>query len=108
MGWDNLPQLDDDDKESTEGTSSIDELSYAVLKMKCGKSPGTNGLISETYQIFWCDIKHLVFESLSTAYSDQLLSQEQRPAVLRLIPKKYKDITELKKLASDIITEHVL
>ena len=96
MFLDNLPQLDDVDKETTEGTLSIDELSYAVLKMKCGKSPGTDGLTSEFYKFFWCDIKHLVFESLSTAYSDQLLSQEQRRAVLRLIPKKDKDITELK------------
>ena len=97
MHLDNLLQLDNVDKETTQCNESIDELSFAVLKIKCHKSPGTDGSTSEFYNFFWYGLKYLAFDRLSMKYYDQLLSQEQRHAVSRLLWKKDNDLTELKK-----------
>ena len=63
--------------------------------MKSNKSPGTDGLTTEFYQYFWENIKHLFFDSITYAMKHKILSCEQRRGVLRLIPKKGKDLTNV-------------
>ena len=92
----NLPQLNTYNVELTERPLTLEELSYVIKHIKSGKSPGSDGLTSEFYKFFWNDIKFLVFDSLSYANEYGKMSEEQRRAVLRLIPKKDKDVTELK------------
>ena len=60
------------------------------------KTPGSDGLSAEFYKFFWTDINNFVYDSINAAFEQQCMSQEQRRAVLRLIPKKDKDITDLK------------
>ena len=91
-----LPTLSNENVSLTESELSIEELTLAIKSMKCGKSPGSDGLSTEFYKFFWSDIRTFVLDSLTTAYEMQLMSQEQRRAVLRLIPKKDKDIMDLK------------
>ena len=91
-----LPQISIENKIVTDSPLTIEELTNAIKLMKTGKSPGSDGLSTEFYKFFWNDIKIIVFKSLDTAYSCNLMSEEQRRAVLRLIPKKDKNITELK------------
>ena len=93
---DNLPKISPENIQITEKELSLEELNNAIILMKCGKTPGTDGLSVDFYKFFWNDIKDVVLESLDVAMTNNIMSQEQRRAVLRLIPKKDKDITELK------------
>ena len=74
----------------------IEECFKALMKMKGEKSPGTDGLTVEFYKYFWQIIKHLVFNSIKAAFINKQLSSEQKRGVLRLIPKKGKDLTSIK------------
>ena len=92
----NLPKLSNQNITITENELTIAEVSMSVKNMKKGKSPGSDGLSTDFYKFFWSDISNLVFDSLNAAFENMLMSEEQRRAVLRLIPKKDKDITDLK------------
>ena len=92
----NLPKLSNQNLIITENELTLAELSMSVKNMKTGKSPGSDGLTTDFYKFFWSDLNNLVFDSLNTAYEHMLMSEEQRRAVLRLILKKDKDITDLK------------
>ena len=64
--------------------------------MKNGKTTGTDGLTVEFYKFFWVDIKDILFHCITKIKENNIMSREQRRAVLRLLPKKDKDITNLK------------
>ena len=64
--------------------------------MKTNKSPRTDGLSAEFYQYFWNDINDIVFNSLDESYKSEKLSNDQKRGVIRLIPKKDKDLTNIK------------
>ena len=64
--------------------------------MKTGKTPGTDGLTVDFYLFFWKNIKTLLFKCFCEIQQRGIMSEEQRRAVLKLIPKKGKDITDLK------------
>ena len=72
------------------------ECKKALDKMKNNKTPGTDGFPAEFYKYFWEHIDDLVFNSIQSSFTYETLSSEQKRAVLRLIPKKDKDITRLK------------
>ena len=91
-----LPQITENHIRLTETPLLIEELDRALKAMKPGKTPGTDGLSVEFYQFFWNDIKEIVFDSIKNAYENNKMSEDQRRAVLRLIPKKDKDMTDLK------------
>ena len=91
-----LPQITENHFRLTEKPLLIEELDRALKAMKPGKTPGTDGLSVEFYQFFWNDIKEIVFDSIKNAYENNKMSEDQRRAVLRLIPKKDKDMTDLK------------
>ena len=91
-----LPKISVENKIVTDLPLTLEELTNAIKLMKTGKSPGSDGLSTDFYKFFWNDLKINVFKSLDSAYSRNLMSEEQRRAVLRLIPKKDKNITDLK------------
>ena len=93
---DDIPKIKIDDKLLCDDAIKLEECSVALKKMKSNKSPGTDGLTAEFYQYFWDNIKHLVFDSITFAMKHKMLSCEQRRGVLRLIPKKGKDLTNVK------------
>lgn len=90
---DQIPKININEKNLCDMEISIDECSSALNKMKPNKSPGTDGFTVEFLKFFWEDIKFLVHESILYAFEIKLLSCEQRRGVLRLIPKKDKDLT---------------
>ena len=94
--FDDIPKLGNDDTEFMDERLCMDDCTAAVKALKRGKSPGSDGLTADFYKFFWSDIKENVLDSLQYAYKNNLLSNEQRRAILRLIPKKDKDNTDLK------------
>ena len=101
-----LLQLSDNSIELTEDPLTLAKTTATFKTLKKAKSPGSDGLTNEFYQFFWSDITPLVLQSLVHAYDDTLVSFKQRRAVIRLISKKDKDITDLQKLATNVTVEH--
>jgi hypothetical protein len=64
--------------------------------MKNRKSPGIDGLPADFYKFFWKNIKHMVTNSIASAYEKGSLSNNQKTGILTLIPKKDKDRLLLK------------
>ena len=67
-----------------------------VSKHKNGKSPGSDGLTSEFYKLFWNDIKQYLLESINHTLLHGKLSVEQKRGSISLLPKKDKDRLYLK------------
>lgn len=90
-----LPKLSEKEIKVCQDIISLEECTNAVKLMKRGKSPGSDGLTSDFYKFFWIDIQIAVFESLIYGFNCSKLSVEQRRGILRLLPKKGKDITHI-------------
>ena len=91
----NLKQLDDKQKQRCEGKLTVHECSLALLNMNNNKSPGSDGLTTEFYKIFWNDIKNYLVNSINTSYDSGHLTQLQKQGIISLIPKKDKELTNL-------------
>ena len=78
---------------------STAELKEAVFKMKKGKFPGPDRIPADFYQVFWEDIKDVLFDCYT--YEKGHLHKTARQGVLNLIPKGSKDSRFLKKLTAN-------
>jgi hypothetical protein len=92
----NIPKISETEQTLCDEPITKDEIKKALEQMKPNKSPGTDGFSPEFYRHFWDQISDLVHDSIMCAYTKNILSSEQKRAVLQLIPKKDKDITKLK------------
>ena len=92
----NIPKLSEEDKQSCEEKLSTEDYLNALKKLSNDKSPGSDGLTTNFYKFFWNDIKELLVECYNYCFLNGQLSQDQRLAVINLIPKKDKDIRYLK------------
>ena len=93
---DNIPCISEEDCNLCDDDITEHECLKALDSMKLNKSPGTDGLTVEFYQYFWPYIKDLVLKSILFAFNHNTLSNEQKRGVIRMIPKKGKDLTNLK------------
>jgi len=91
-----LEELEEDDKRRCDSNITVAELGKNVQQLPNNKSPGCDGLTTEFYKFFWIDIKDLLFDSYNYSFENKKLSQDQRRAIISLIPKPNKDIRRLK------------
>ncbi len=63
--------------------------------MKNGKSPGSDGITTEFYKIFWKDISKYFLNSLNYSYERGQLTELQTQSLITLLPKSGKDSTLL-------------
>ena len=92
----NIPKLSAEDKNKCDDVLTMDECTSALKELPNNKSPGSDGFTSDFYKLFWSDIKCLVFNSFSYAFENGILSDDQRRAILTLLPKADKDLRLLK------------
>jgi len=92
----NIPKLSAEDKNKCDDVLTMDECTSALKELPNNKSPGSDGFASDFYKLFWSDIKCLVFNSFSYAFENGILSDDQRRAILTLLPKADKDLRLLK------------
>ena len=64
------------------------ECQLALKDMENGKSPGSDGLSSEFYQVFWDDINLDVVASINYSFEKRQMSSCQN--IITLVPKKDK------------------
>ena len=87
--------LDEEQRASCEGILTIEECAFALKNMKNGKSPGSDGLTTEFFKIFWNTIKSFYINSINYSYANGTLTEMQKQGVISLLPKKGKDSTSL-------------
>ena len=63
--------------------------------MKNGKSPGSDGITTEFYKIFWQDIKTYFISSINYSFEHHSLTDLQKQGLITLLPKTDKDLTLL-------------
>ena len=56
------------------------------------KTPGTDGLPSEFYKVFWNDLAEILVNALNHSFETGMLSISQRRGIVKLIPKKDADL----------------
>ena len=78
---------------SCEGVLTEFECANALKDMKNNKSPGSDGLTTEFYKIFWNDIKLYLVNSLNYAYKEGSMSDMQSQSLITLLPKPDKETT---------------
>ena len=93
---DAMDKLNETDKLTCEGTLTEYECANALKEMKNNKSPGSDGITTEFYKIFWNDIKHFLIDSLNCSYETKSLNEIQSQSIITLLPKSDKDTTHLK------------
>ena len=60
--------LNETEQRLCEGMLTIEECTQAVNGMKKNKSPGSDGLPSDFYKMFWPEVKYLVVNALNEAF----------------------------------------
>ena len=88
--------LSESDKQSCDIDISVEECGKSLLALSNNKSPGSDGFTTEFYKFFWPDIRSLVFNAFNFSFESGILSNNQREAVLTLLPKPNKDLRLLK------------
>ena len=89
-------KLSEDEKDSCEGDLTLQDCTKSLLSMSNNKSPGSDGIPVEFYQLFWDDIGELMVNSFNCSYINGFTSIDQGMACLNLIPKGKKDPRYLK------------
>ena len=67
-----------------------------LAKFNNNRSPGSDGISVEFYKYFWKEINSYLMASYNYSFENNLLSMDQRRALLVLIPKGEKDKRLLK------------
>ena len=84
-------RLSTQDKMFLGANITLDEIHQSLKKMKTDSTPGMDGLNAQFYNIFWQEIKDLLFKTYLFAFETGSLSLSQRQGIIRLIPKKNKN-----------------
>ena len=84
----NKVKLNYNQKISCEGLLSAEECLLSLKSMESGKSPGTDGLPTEFYKIFWNNVSTFLIDALNMSFSKGYLSISQRRGLMTLLPKK--------------------
>ena len=59
--------------------------------MKNQKSPGSDGITTEFYKIFWNDINEFYIKSINFSFQNGELTELQKQSIITLLPKSGKD-----------------
>ena len=87
-----IPKLSVTDKSFCDMTLQKNDYALALTNLANDKSPGSDGLSTNFYKFFWLDMSDLLIDSYNYTFEGKGLSQEQKQAVINLIPEKVKDL----------------
>ena len=85
---DELPRLNDNDREVCEGYITEEELREAVISMENDRSPGIDGLTTNFYKHFWPLIAKSITQVYNYAFRVGNLTVSQRRGIISLLFKK--------------------
>ena len=88
--------LSNEERYSIEGLLTEQECLNALKEMEPDKSPGTDGLPSDFYQMFWNEVSKPLLEALNYGFEIGQLSISQKRGIIKLIPKKSEELYYIK------------
>ena len=91
----NINKLNNIEKISCEGKLSEYECGIALKQMQNSKSPGSDGISTEFFKIFWQDLKTYYTKSINYSFEQQNLTDLQKQGLITLLPKPDKDLKNL-------------
>jgi len=92
-----VPKLHEEQAQTCEGRISRKEALQALKQMKDGSAPGSDGLTTEFFKVFWSRLQHILVASFNASFEDGKMSTSQRNAIITLIHKgKHLPRNELK------------
>ena len=91
----NNKNLNEQQKLLCEGILNEEECALALKDMNNGKSPGSDGLTTEFYKIFWNKLKKYFINSINYSYEHCTLTDMQKQGIITLLPKKDKNLAQL-------------
>ena len=80
-------KLSNNDKEILGSDITDEEIYNAVKSLSTNKAPGIDGIPIEFYQKFWKIIKNEVTQIIKNIITGTLLLNNQRKAIITLLPK---------------------
>ena len=94
----NMPVLSNNQSALLDNELELEELDTAKTETNKNKTPGTDGLPIEFYEIFWLKLRNLLLASFKFGLHTGTLSFTQREGIITLLPKKDKDTLFLKNV----------
>jgi hypothetical protein len=91
-----LPALNEENRNELDIPIELNDVANAIAALPNAKAPGSDGFPVDFYKVFWPKIKQIVHDSIQYAITTGEMSIDQKRGVLTLIPKKDKDIRQLK------------
>ena len=91
----NMSKLKYDEVNQCEGFLTEYECSIALKQMQNNKSPGSDGISTEFFKIFWNDIKTFLVNSLNYSFQNKNMTDLQKQSIITLLPKSGKNTTVL-------------
>ena len=73
-----------------------ENISKTIKGLGKNKTPGSDGLTYEFYQKFWPELQDIYMRQLNEGIERGELTTSQKQNVIRIIPKKDKDKTQIK------------
>ena len=83
-------------RDSCEGLLSLPELTDSLRSLNLGRSPGSDGLITEFYLHFWSSLGPLLLRVAEKCFLDGELAESMKESITHLIFKKRGDVKHLK------------
>lgn len=93
---DKVEKLNDEQRKNCEGLLTENECWNALKCFLKNKSPGNDGFTAEFYSFFWSQLGKIMVNSFNYGFHKGELSISQRQSIIRLIPKKNKNLLYLK------------
>ena len=91
-----ITPLESEKSDSCEGLLTIEECTKVLSSFSNNKTPGSDGLTIEFYRFFWDILGTFAVDSFNYAFQKGCLSISQKLGIISLIPKKHKNLEELK------------
>ena len=89
-------KLSDEQKNRLDDPLTKQELHAALMNMKKGKTPGTNGFTSEFFKHFWSLLGAFLFRAAKEGLMNKSLILSHRESIVTLIPKQGKPKDNIK------------
>ena len=90
-----IPKLSEDNRLKLESGITKEKIEKTLKTLGKNKTPGSDGITYEFYQKFWPELQGVFMNQLQEGIDKGELSTSQRQNVIRLIPKKDKDVTRV-------------
>ena len=86
-----VPKLSDRTKQELDRVIDLDEIEQTVKSLKSNKCPSTDRLVSEYYQVFWEDIKIILYNVYHEEIQNEIFHLSARRGIISLMEKVSRD-----------------